>query len=136
MRSLLVLLLIVSLSGALSAQTSPTPEAQAEAKKLHDEAQEWKWSGVALMAGGLVYEVLGQTSLATEQTYCSVIRNLASCTTVKDPNMGAVYGGALMVGVGAVMLAVGRLKDSHAKKLAPSIAIGPHGFLIEKRLHF
>jgi len=133
--SLTLAMSVLSLSAnAATLSADPTPEAAAQAKQLRDEAHTWAWTGAALMAGGLVYEVLGQTSLATESTFCSSVFNLFSCQTYKDPNMGAVYGGAMMAVGGSIMLVVAGVKMQTAKKLAPDIRFDRHGIHATKTI--
>lgn len=132
-RPITLALAFVLSTGPVFAQT---PDRATEAAKLRSEARQWQWSGGAVMIGGLIYQILGQTTLAQENTFCTGAFNVASCTTIKDPNMGAVYGGAVMVGVGAAMLIVGVRKAARAKKLAPELSFSPHGFKVQKRIAF
>lgn len=130
-----VLVLLVTLLSSPAFAQAPADPAK-EAAKLHSEAREWIWTGAALAAGGLVYELLGQTALASENTFCTSTFNLASCTTIKDPNMGAVYGGAIMAVGGGVMMIVGGMKEGRAKKLAPSVTFSKGGWLVQKRVQW
>lgn len=137
-RILCVIVVLALASPRAFAQTAtPTaPDSAAEAKRLHAEARTWQWTGGALMLGGIVYGILGQTALAQENTFCTAGFVTATCTTVKDPNMAAVYSGTVMVGAGAAMMIVGAMKEKRAKKLAPNLEFGPGRFMISQRIAF
>lgn len=117
-------------------EQAPAPDKATEAKALHDDARQWQIWGAVTMASGFVFDLLGETSLATKTNVCTGSFNAVVCTELKDPNLGAVYGGAIVMGLGVGMVIYGAMKESRAKKLAPSLTFGPHSFKLSKTIVF
>jgi len=103
---------------------------------LRDEARQLKRWGTVTMLAGLTIQVLGRTALSSRNDFCAVGLTLTTCTTFKDPNMGAVYGGAFVVGGGMAMYFAGVRKESRAMKHAPDLVVGRGSIGLQKRVRF